>query len=483
MAAPVIERETPAPLSATAPTPGMASDLPLIANTATAMGCHLWPWQAATATTALERRPDGRYRFPIVTVCVPRQSGKTTLVGMLAFMRCLHMEDCRVWYTAQSRMDAVGRFRDFVRLLRRSRLVELPNKITKVDEYEWDYRVRMSIGAELIEFRNGSTLQVFSPQEDSLHGSVTDLVIFDEARFFDEKAGRDLMAAALPTMATRDGQLWIISTGGGPESTFLAAELERSRAECNSPDTRRAHFEYGIGYDVPDHLLLDAVWQAHPAAGQTGGPHYDAVAVAAANMPATQFAHEYGNRWRSVDDSRLIPRDRWEAGTWAQAPTDDVHLGVDVAVDRSSAGVVACVGSVLVVLDYRPGVTWVVERVVDLAERNAAKSVWIDPGGPAGSVALELQARLPELVHLTSTRELTAACGGFEDAASADPPLVGHLANEALDDAVANATHRRIGQAWQWSRVESGPLLIAATLAWAALRASLSAPTVVPMVW
>src|SRR4051812_29037537 len=260
------------------------------------MGCQLWPWQADTGAVALERRPDGRYRYPIVTVCVPRQSGKTTLVGLLAFMRCIHESDTRVWYTAQSRMDAMGRFRDFVRLIRRSNLIELAPKITNKSQYVWDYRVRMAIGAELIEFGNGSTFQVFSPAEDALHGSVADLVIFDEARFFDEKAGRDLMAAALPTMATRDGQLWIISTGGGPSSTFLAGELEKSRAEANTAETRRAHFEYGIGYDVADHQLLDAVWAAHPAAGFEGGPNYDAFTVAAANMPAAQFAHEYGNR-------------------------------------------------------------------------------------------------------------------------------------------------------------------------------------------
>lgn len=479
----VIAPNTPPPVSATAKTRRARSELPALASIASRFGTPLWPWQADTARVALERRPDGRWRYPIVTVCVPRQSGKTTLTGLLAFHRCIEQPDCRVWYTAQSRQDAMGRFRDFVRLLRRSDLVELNSGVRNTGDYAWDYRVRLGVGAECIEFGNGSMFQIFSPAEDSLHGSVTDLVIFDEARFFDEAAGRGLMAAALPTMATRDGQLWIISTGGGPESTFLAGELERSRAELGSADTRRAHFEYGIGYDVADFELLDRVWQAHPAAGQPGGPNLDALTVAAGAMPPQQFAHEYGNRWRSSDDARLIPRDRWDAGLWQAMPAGEPFLGVDVAIDRNSAAVVACIGSVLQVLDYRPGVTWLADRVFDIAAAHNPPAIWLDPAGPAGAVALELAARLPGMVHMATGREVSAACGAFEDAAASDPPLLGHVMSEALDESVSFAAHRRIGQAWQWSRVDSGPVLFASTLAHAAYRAALANPVAEPMVW
>jgi hypothetical protein len=368
-------------------------------------------------------------------------------------------------------------------LIRRSTMIELSSGVRNADEYEWDFRVRMSTGAEIIEFQNGSTLQVFAPAVDSLHGAVTDLIIFDEARFFDEATGRDLMAAALPTMATRDGQLWIVSTGGGPESTFLAGELEKSRSELGTPGTRRAHFEYGIGYDVADHELLDRVWAAHPAAGQAGGPQWDALEVAAEAMSTAAFAHEYGNRWRSADESRLIPLSQWDAARWQQLPDEgDLFLGVDVAVDRMSAAIVACVGGVVHVLDYRPGVLWLADRVIELAEKHSPVSVWIEPSGPAGSTALELQVRLPA-AHLTSTRETTAACGAFEDSCLITPPLLGHTPSEALDLAVATATHRRVGQSWVWSRVESGPVLMAATLAHAAYRVAMSAPDTTPRIW
>jgi hypothetical protein len=447
------------------------------------LGRPLWNWQRDFSAIALSRE-NGRFKFPIVTVCVPRQSGKTSLVGLLALHRCLVTADAQVWYTAQSRMDAVLRWRELVRLLRRSRLVELPSGTRNLDDAsDWDYRVRSGVGTELVEFRNGSQLQVFSPSEDSLHGSVTDLIILDEARFFDEVRGRGLMAAALPTQATRDGQVWIVSTGGGPDSTFLASELEAGRAGIGDPTARRAHCEYGIGSDVPDGELLSAVWSAHPAAGCDGGPKFDALQVASESMPAWQFAHEYGNRWRSEADARLIPESSWSRGRMADLPAGRAVFAADVAIDRSSAAVVACVGNTISVVDYRPGVVWLADRLCELADRYEPAMIAIDAAGPAGSVAEELRPRLPVL-HVTSTRELAGACGLFHDAALADPPLVGHVESADLDIAVSVATWRTVGQSKIWSRVESGPLMIASSLAlWASGRIAAETPPEPPAIW
>jgi hypothetical protein len=160
-----------------------------------------------------------------------------------------------------------------------------------------------------------------------------------------------------------------------------------------------------------------------------------------------------------------------------------VFLGLDVAIDRSSAAIVACVDGVLQVLDFRPGVTWLPDRVASLVESfgDDAGAVWMDASGPAGAAALELGVRLD--VKTVSTRELCASCASFEDACLTDPPLLGHLPSDALDDAVDTATHRRIGQSWAWSRVESGPVLLAASLAWGAYRAVSSAPQIVPIIF
>jgi hypothetical protein len=425
----------------------------------------LYPWQRAVADVALERTGRDRWRYPRVTVSVPRQSGKTTLTALVCLARCLTQPDARVWYTAQSRMDAVDRWRDIVRLLRRSGMVELPARSRA--EGPWEYRVKGAAGEESIEFVNGAQLRVFAPARDSLHGATTDLVVIDEARFFDEVQGRDLIGAIEPSQLTRDGQLWIVSTAGGPGSTFLAGEIDAGRASLTGRRSPRCHAEWSIGEDdAAGGDLLERVWAAHPAAGRRGGPRRDAMVVAADSMPAWQFAHEYGNRWQTVEDLRLLPEPAWRAGTVPELGGGLPVFGVDVAVDRSAAAIVACVDGTVQLVEHRPYADWVTQRVLDLVARWGAPAVVVDAAGPAGTVAEQLRPHLGDTLVVTSTRELAAACGGFYDAVIADPPGVLHTPNQILDDAVAAAARRSVGQAWMFDRARSGPAMLAMVLAW-----------------
>jgi hypothetical protein len=92
--------------------------------------------------------------------------------------------------------------------------------------------------------------------------------------------------------------------------------------------------------------------------------------------------------------------------------------------------------------------------------------VVVDAAGPAGTVAEQLRPHLGDTLVVTSTRELAAACGGFYDAVIADPPGVLHTPNQILDDAVAAAARRSVGQAWMFDRARSGPAMLAMVLAW-----------------
>jgi hypothetical protein len=358
-------------------------------------------------------------------------------------------------------MDAVLRWRELERLLRRSPLVE-GSTHRGWSSGDWDYRVRGAAGAEEIEFANGSQLRVFAPAEDSLHGSVTDLVVLDEARFFDVRHGDGLIAAALPTQATRDGQIWIPSTAGGPDSRFLARQVEVARAALDDPGARVALVEYGIGGEVDDGELLGAVWRAHPSAGLAGGPVWDALAVAADHMPAWQFAHEYGNRWRTDADVRVLPAAAWAATTYADPlPPGPVTFAADVPPDRSESTICACAGGVVEVVDLVPAAQ-VAVRLVELSNAWRPTAIAIDAAGPAGTVADQLRPVFDRLV-VTSTRDLQVACAAFYDAVL--DGTAAHRPNVVLDAAAAAAARRPIGQSWVWSRIDGGSALVAASLA------------------
>jgi len=425
----------------------------------------LRPWQEQIAARALEEAA-GRWRYPMVVFSVPRQAGKTTFAAVVAMSRCLSVDGAQVWYTAQSRTDAAARLVEMGNLLRTSPL----RGYQGVNGGEWDYRITMGAGNEAVMFPNGSAVRIFAPREDSLHGSVTDLVIIDEARFFTSATGAELMAAALPTQVTRNGQIWVTSTAGGPESTWLAELMEQGRASVDNPASKVCYAEWGIGDDVASGDLLEAVWQSHPAAGMVGGPTRAAVEFAAETMPAWQFAHEMGNRWRTVESSRLIPAVWWSATEAEFGNRDErVVLAVDAAPDRSAGAVVASAGGVLEVVAAKGGVRWLAGKVTELVERYQPVAVVVDPSGPAVTVADELRRLLGERLVAVKTRELVAACNGLYDAAEAQE--LKHVPDTDLDQAVSVASKRALSGSWAFSRDDGGHVLVAAALAhWAECR-------------
>jgi hypothetical protein len=455
MTRPKSGRTDPKPLTLSAATGRVTA----LRHTAGLFGHDLYPWQARAGRVGTARH-NNRWRYPVMVCSVPRQSGKTRLVLLVCVERCLSQPGAQVWYTAQSRNDAALRFREFVRLLAGSKLEQCPHR-TRLDG-AWDFRVRAGMGTEEIEFRNGSQFRIFAPAEDSLHGSVTDLVVLDEARFFDSLRGDALMAAALPTQATRDGQVWVVSTAGGPESMFLHRQLEIGRESIRS-DGHVGVVEYGIGADVAAGDLLSTVWAAHPAAGLPGGPRWEALQVAAEQMPTWQFAHEYGNRWRTVADARLLPADLWAACQHEPPlPAGRPVFTCDIPLDRSESVIVACVDGVVEVVDSLPAAA-VPSRLVELVAAWDALAVVVDAAGPAGTIAERLRLVCPDRLVVSSTRELTAACQMFYDSvidgtARVRPSLI-------FNAAAQHAARRSVGQSWVWSRVDGGAPLVAASLA------------------
>lgn len=436
----------------------------------------LLPWQALVAAGATERRSTaaleaasgipGPWRWPLVTVTVPRQSGKTHLIGCLLLQRCISWPDQQCWYSAQSRSDALLRWREFVQLLDRMGLQRSMHSGPT-----WtagDYKVRGAGGDEEIQFANGSSLRIFAPQEDSLHGSVTDLVVLDEVRFHDLPKGDALLAAVLPTQVTRNGQVWLVSTSGDGRSAFLARMVEQGRQAVDSVGAQQFHAEWAIPERVPDGELLAAVEQGHPAFGQLLRP--EALRLAYDQMSALDFAREYGNRWvaSALAADTAIDADVWSAScTQSFLPDGPPTFGVDVALDRGSAAIVACVGGLVEVIDVRPGAAWLVPRLRQLVASWPGCVLVVDGLGPAGTVAEALAPELGAALITTNTRQVTTACAAFHDALTAEPPQVLHREHPSLDEAAATAVQRRVGQSWAWSRTTpSGPVLMAATLAW-----------------
>lgn len=445
------------PRFATRRTPSRASWGDRVDVVARALGYPLLPWQRLVADVAGEHDSAGRPYYRECRVTCPRQQGKTLLVLAESIDRCLSFpRPSRVMYAAQDRNHARDKWAEHVDMLERSALRKL-------------MRVRRSNGSERITFRNGSVMGITASGDKSGHGFTLDLAFIDEA--FSQTSDQ-LVQGFRPAMVTRrDAQLWILSTAGTEESTFLRERVDDGRARVEQDERQGvAYFEWS----APDDAAIDdpATWAAAmPALGITIDPA--TVAADYATMDAAEFGRAYLNRW-APKGVPVFALAQWLACLDARsAIAGALSFGIDIAPDRSGATIAAAGGRAdgllhVEVIDRRPGVDWLAGRIVELVSRWRPAGVAIDPAAPAGSLVPELLPLQLPLVFCTG-RTFGQACGAFYDDVNAG--RLRHRGQPALDDAVIGARRRNLGDAWAWARsadaADPAPLIAATLARWA----------------
>jgi phage terminase large subunit-like protein len=416
-------------------------------------------WQQLVVDVALEVTADGRFAYQLVLVSTPRQAGKSTLFGAVMDHRALMIPRARVWFTFQTHTSAVD---------------WLTNEhYPALAIFGGEVHLRRMSGSEHVKFRRTEGLiRPFPPTPAGLHSKTSDLVVVDEAWAFDLVRGRALDQAIVPTQATKpNAQVWKVSTAGDANSVWWLGAIEAGRAAAEAGRTDSvAFFEWACPNEL-DPTDPDAWPLYHPAYGRT--INAEQMQAALDQLGPDEFARAYGNRWVS-STARIIPLDVWRAGAEEPAELPAAHelaLAFDVAVDRSDAAIVAAwrdelgVGHIEVA-DYRPGVGWLMERLLELAGRWAPVIVAYDAAGPALDVADALERAGLELVGLKA-REYATACAALLDGLT--NTQVRYRAHPALDAAAASAAQRRLGDAWAWGRRQSSTSLSPLTAATVAL--------------
>jgi hypothetical protein len=419
------------------------------------MGFPLMPWQQQVALVGGELDPDtGLPAFREVTITVPRQSGKTTLVLAWELQRALGWGSAqRISYSAQTGNDA------------RKKLVEDQLPILEPRKAKLGIRrILTGMGNEAVVFNNGSRITLLASMEDSGHGKTIHLGVRDElfADIDDRRA-----QAMIPAMITQDAaQMFTLSTAGTDDSVPLNAAVERGRGMVDAG--RRdgvAYFEWSAP-EGADMSVEDLWWSWMPALGLTQS--VAAIRQARESMKEGEFRRAFGNL-PTRSDERLISADAWDlVNAPSVAPTGRIVFGIDVHEERTSAAIVAVSASREVeVVEHRDGVDWVVDRVGELC-RKWDTTCAFDSSGPVATLAHELDALGRRLVPLTGP-EMTKACGLFFDEVVESRLKVKR--DKGLDLAVAGARRRFVGDAWKWARRDSSvdvtPLVAATVALWA----------------
>lgn len=429
---------------------------------AATMGKALKAHQQYIADVATELNPRGsrlRYRYQLVVISLPRQTGKTTLLRPVFVERTLSCGGTQAFMTAQMGKDARARWEDLVGDLKES---EVFGSFASIKEGQ---------GSERLSFPNGSFISPFAPGKESLHGYSPPLVNVDEGWAFSAEQGADLMKAIRPAQITKtDRQLWIISAEGDSTSEWWNALVKAGRASVKDPRSKMAYFEWSM--DEFADPYDPASWEFHP--GLDGLITIEDLAEEAKpeNNSHGDFLRGFMNVSTKTRDKTVIPLKAWDARkAKEQTPPDPdtVAYAFDVALDRTSASVWAAWMDAdgrlqLHVDETREDAAWLTEYLS--AKLSAGLPVLAaDDGGPARLVTAALR-RAGHTIETLSGRDYGTAWTSLK--AHVNDGTLDHDGSPALRGAIELAAEKSIGDATAPSRKHSlGPIdpLIAATVA------------------
>ena len=436
-----------------------------VAELADAAGLHLDDWERHVLEVGLGRRDDDMWAAFEACLIVSRQNGKGAILEALE-LGALFLDDFGVDLILHSAHE----FKTAAEAFRRvhARIDNHPQFRRRVRQ------VHLQRGAESIELRNGKRLRFIARSSGSGRGFTADLVILDEAYAL----GDAEMAALLPTLSARPNpQIWYTSTAGMPTSVQLGRVRERG---LTGNDKSLAFLEWSADPDSYDPRDPGDWARANPGLGIRITPEY--IEREQASLGPDEFARErLGIGTYPVDLSnawQVITRETWaglaDSRSSAQDPVALAAEVTQVAPYRRVSAITAAGfrpdGRIHVeLIDHRDGTDWVVPRLAELRRRHKPCATIMDPSGHAGALVEDAAKAGLDLVTPFTARDAAQAFGQFRELA--DAGRLAHLGQPGIDDGLAAAVTRTLGDALLWDRqaatVDLGPLVGATLAVWA----------------
>lgn len=382
---------------------------PSVRDRCKAFGIAFDPWQDGLGRIALSKRADGKYAASIggVVLSIPRQTGKTYLIGWLAFALCTLIPNLTIIWTAHHSRTSDETFEKMRSMAMRPR----------VRRYI-DGKPRVANGQQVIKFTNESRI-LFGARE---HGfgrgfDMVDVLILDEAQKLTENAMSDMVPA---TNAAPNGLVFLMGTPPRPGKD--AGEVFTSRradAIDGDPDTAYAEFS-------ADHEAEIIDWQQVAKANPSFPHRTNKTAVLRMKKligSDADFRREAYGIWDVVKgDSALIERADWDELKGSPPPPDaPVAYGVKFSPDNGRVALTVAStcedGATFVeVVDFAstavgigPGARWLAERA------RECDAITIDGQSHAGLLVEELiKAGVPtRRIVRPSADEFTTSCARF----------------------------------------------------------------------
>lgn len=298
------------------------------------LGVSFRAWQQGAGRLILAKRADGKYATTIggTGLSIPRQTGKTFLVGAIVFALCLLRPGLTVIWTAHRLRTAAETFEKMKAFARRRRIAPHVDKVV------------LGSGDEAIVFRNGSRI-LFGARERGFGRGFdeVDVLIFDEAQILTDNALDDMIPAA--NQSRQDTGVLQLYMGTPPKPTDPSEVFTRMRSEALSgEDHDTAWVEFGAdhGYEptpAPEPLSktdLAQVAKANPSYPQD--TPLEAILRMRKKLGPASFLREGLGVW-DEDSTKVEPAldvDLWRPLSLLTVPAEWQLAAIGVDMDPES---------------------------------------------------------------------------------------------------------------------------------------------------
>jgi hypothetical protein len=420
-------------------------------------------WQDDLGRLILSKNSEGLFASSLCVMSLPRQVGKTYLVGCIAFGLCLTHPGTTVIWTAHRGRTATETFRAMKAKAR------TPELAAFIDQRVKGGGIRSANGEQEIEFLNGSRI-LFGARESGFGVGFANvgMLVLDEVQRATTKTMDDL----LPTTNAAANPL-VLCMGTPPRPTDdgeVFTLLRQGALTGESDDVLYVELGARSRFDLADDI---AFWEqlrlVNPAFPHRVGER--AILRNKKGLSPDSVYREVFGLWDELTKQfSPINGVLWADGVDV-GPVDDASpdaLAVDMSHEREISvgacwveGDSAHVEEVWAGVDEPEAIDWVVARA------GRRLTVVIDGMSPAASMVAPLRHRGVK-VHVGSSGDMQKGCGLF--ASDVEAGRLTHADQESVNAAREGARKRAIGKAGGWGYDRSDPSvniapLVAVTLA------------------
>jgi phage terminase large subunit-like protein len=465
---------------------------PRVVAQCAAMGVSFDSWQHGIGAIALGKRKDGKYAATVggVVLSIPRQVGKTFLVGMIIIALCVLFPKMTVLWTAHRTRTSTMTFKTMQGMVRKK-------KIRVHLAAERNDGIRSTNGEQEIRFKNGSVIMFGAREAGFGRGfDAVDIEVFDEGQILSEKALEDMVPATNASQQPSGALLFFMGTPPRPTDPGEEFTNRRSKALGKKASDRvhavRGNMVY-VEFSADDDADPDdhAQWEKANPSFPSRTPLESMERMRENLTDDDSFRREAMGIWDAAGTPEVIDAASWDrVKDAASMPIERLTLAIDVAPGRGMTSVSLAGrradGLWHVELDdTRKGTEWVSAWVRSTSEKNRLHAVVVDEMSGLVEVRKGRNYLVGTDVVVTLAaaegRDMAIACGKFFDGVMEAEPKVRHVDQPQLNVALSVARKRPLAGAWAWNRKDETsditPIVSATLALWGAQKDDVERPT------